>query len=165
MTQTTVETTNYTTCMKKLLHISRYHFCTCGGSHGFNHFFLNCQDHNMNKNAKNNLLNYEKRQKFLINCIFILIYEVFNVQKLLFFSVLQTIETSFGFMTHLKECMQRQLFKSPKLSFGLAKFQLPLSVLLKRVHYQIRIGVENNEAVYDASNCRQRKISYLYQKT
>lgn len=50
-----------------------------------------------------------------------------------FFSVLQTIETSFGFMTHLKECMQRQLFKSPKLSFGLAKFQLPLSVLLKRV--------------------------------
>lgn len=82
-----------------------------------------------------------------------------------FFSVLQTIETSFGFMTHLKECMQRQLFKSPKLSFGLAKFQLPLSVLLKRVHYQIRIGVENNEAVYDASNCRQRKISYLYQKT
>lgn len=36
-------------------------------------------------------------------------------------------------MTHLKECMQRQLLKSPKLSFGLAKFQLPLSVLLKRV--------------------------------
>lgn len=82
-----------------------------------------------------------------------------------FFSVLQTIETSFGFMTHLKECMQRQLFKSPKLSFGLAKFQLPLSVLLKRVSlYQIRIGVENNEPVYDVSTCRQRMISYLYQK-
>lgn len=87
----------------------------------------------MNKNAKNNALNCEKKQKFLINCIFILIYEVFNVQKLLFFSVLQTIETSFGFMTHLKDCMQRQLLKSPQLSFGLAKFQLPLSVLLKRV--------------------------------
>lgn len=119
----------------------------------------------MNKNVKNNPLNYEKRYKFLINCIFILIYEVFNVQKLLFFSVLQTIETSFGFMTHLKDCMQRQPLKSPKLSFGLAKFQLPFSVLLKRVSlYQIRIGVENNEPVYDVSTCRQRMISYLYQK-
>lgn len=68
-------------------------------------------------------------------------------------------------MTHLKECMQRQLLKSPKLSFGLAKFQLPFSVLLKRVLlYQIRIGVENNEPVYDVSNCRHRMTFFAQNK-
>lgn len=63
MTQTTVETTNYTTCMKNYyIHVYRDIIFARAVDHtDLIIFFLNCQDHNMNTNAKNNPLNYEKK--------------------------------------------------------------------------------------------------------